>query len=840
MTNPFAPAEPDVSEATETETPTEEATDPSGQDPGWWLTEPDAEKVRKAVLDLWKRDKGAADKRIAKEKRNELLRAGVRGVRVIASTEKDEYTIRAPFGAEDAPKAPNKSDQLIRRIAATLTVDPPGPDVAPTSDSDDERAAAELAERILKVEGSPADRDDVSLLRGLIDMAGTYGSVFVHTHVAPHGGGLTPLKIQAHPAATSPDDALVVTDPLTGQPTPADPSTLVDRYVTVGNTLTGTASEAQMVWQPRVREAVLRPSQVRLLPLVGVTGMGDAQGALVGTVQTLGEVIATYYDGDRPDEEVVKQLVAWRPEDLDWKRWVPQAQRDALDGETPKRPNGDTADEALVVTLTMYLASGPLAPLGAYLVVGGPKAPIVREPWRVTLGEGARARVEFLPVPLAQMRWREDTATGDPYGVAGIEDLGPLEEMRAAMLKFTLDYAYRFGSPQVYLPFGTTVQPNQLQRRDGSPIYIDPASKPFYEDLPPLTPVVQSVYDGMGAEMDTASGLEQSAQGVASASVKSGRHAQQIIEQALVALAGVQQNAHACMTRVWSLRLTFMRAKYSAPRIVDYLGEGGDYQQRTWTGMDLMGAGDVSIAKGSGTMLPRSSKAEMAEKELGLAIQMGDQAGATRYFRAITGGTSPLLGLQDDPIRQRVARQLAQWRDGAKGPHEAAPPPAPPSIDPLSGQPIPAPAAPDPVAQQAAQCFAPNPTDDLPTVAPVRLGELVDAMASRAFLQADPRYQQALHAEYERMRQAAGVLTRAEQMQQQAQQAAQQQQAQQAQAAQQEAGESAKSERQHAQKMEAQQGAQQHAAEQQSAQGQQRLQMQQAAEQMAASPQPPM
>jgi hypothetical protein len=60
----------------------------------------------------------------------------------------------------------------------------------------------------------------------------------------------------------------------------------------------------------------------------------------------------------------------------------------------------------------------------------------------------------------------------------------------------------------------------------------------------------------------------------------------------------------------------------------------------------------------------------------------------------------------------------------------------------------------------------------------MRLAELGDALASKGFLEADARFQQALYQEYERMRQAAGVMTRAEQMQQQQQQAQQQQQMQ--------------------------------------------------------------
>jgi hypothetical protein len=165
-------------------------------------------------------------------------------------------------------------------------------------------------------------------------------------------------------------------------------------------------------------------------------------------------------------------------------------------------------------------------------------------------------------------------------------------------------------------------------------------------------------------------------------------------------------------------------------------------------------------------MLPASAKAQLAREDMEVAAQMGDQTAAQRYYKALTGKTGPLLGLQDDPIRQRVARQLAAWRKDATAQHE---PPMPPEMDPMTGQPMP---AADPVAQQAAQIFAPNPTDELPFVAPMRLQELADAMASRTFLQADPRFQQALAAEYERMRAAAGIQTMAEQ------QAAQQQQAQ--------------------------------------------------------------
>jgi hypothetical protein len=443
------------------------------------------------------------------------------------------------------------------------------------------------------------------------------------------------------------------------------------------------------------------------------------------------------------------------------------------DAKTPTRPDGTVAETALVPLLCLYWRSSMIAPHGAYLCIGGPDEPIYRDAWRVTIGEDAEARVVHLPLPLAQMRWREDTDGGDPFGVAAMEDLAPAEDIRSAALKYALDYMYRFSKPWAFLPFGSTVTPEQIANRD--PVYVDPGSTPFFEPLPPFSPVAQQMYMEMGTELQADSGLnDATATGKAPSNVTSGKQMQELVEQSLVALAGVQQNANRFICRVWSNRAQFMRAFYDTPRVLDYLGEGGETQRRAWMGVDLVGAGDIQIARGTGTMLPRSAKAALAREELQLAQATGDQFGAARYYKSVIGNTTPLVGLQDDPHRARIARQLRAWREAAFTKH---PEPEPPQMDPTTGQPMP---APDPVAQQAAQIFAPNPADVVPAVAQIRFMELVDAVSGRSFNAADPRYQQALVAEFERMRQAAGVQTLQEQ--QAAQQAAAQS-AQQAEAA---------------------------------------------------------
>jgi hypothetical protein len=135
----------------------------------------------------------------------------------------------------------------------------------------------------------------------------------------------------------------------------------------------------------------------------------------------------------------------------------------------------------------------------------------------------------------------------------------------------------------------------------------------------------------------------------------------------------------------------------------------------------------------------------------------------------IAGQVGPIVGLQDDPFRQRVRRQIAMWEDGP----DPNAPPAPPQIDPqirTTRQ------GPDPIA---AQIFQPLPVDEQPDVALVRAEELGRALCSVKFERKPPQWQMALLQAYEASRVAAGIQTVKDQ-----QQAAQQQQMAQMQAAQ--------------------------------------------------------
>src|SRR5690606_37295103 len=123
----------------------------------------------------------------------------------------------------------------------------------------------------------------------------------------------------------------------------------------------------------------------------------------------------------------------------------------------------------------------------------------------------------------------------------------------------------------------------------------------------------------------------------------------------------------------------------------------------------------------------------------------------------MTTNVGGLLGLQDDPYRQRIRRQIARWDEGPpegwRQPPEAAPGvPAPVpaplpdvvTVDPMTGQPV----INDPVL---AAIWEPVACDTLPDVAAVRLNELKAVMSSTRYFRHPPEWRAGLDAEYQRM-----------------------------------------------------------------------------------------
>ncbi len=772
----------------------EEAVEEEQPKRGPLLDEEDEKRVAKDVDDLVDAQASWHSYHCAIWSRNRAWRKGRRGVRIVEDTDRATFEAKLPAGSSQQSPSPNNLNKLIKRVAATLTVDAPMAEVAPVTGDQDDTDKAELSEKLLAADAGPGGSNDVRLGRQVVDLAGTYGSAFVHLYVHPTAGGRYPVELECHPLATSiagpdgqPDVNLALLDPNTGMADPA--GVLVRKYVNAdGVTLQETPAGAQMQWQPKVCTEILTGKTLWFLP-VNARDISDAKGVVIGYVTTLGELESQYPEIASWEDKRREALASWRPDNV--KHWLhpmmDAAMKEAVSERVPmKDKKGRIDPQTPVFCYRLYYAQSSVYPEGAVVLTSGEEV-LYRDVWSATVGEGDDAREEALLVPVAQFRWADDAVDQSPYGIAGAEDLGPSEEIRAQQMAALVEYLHRFNHPNVYLPVGSPVTPEAMSRRDGTPIRVnmDGGGKPIYETIPPFPAESMAMYDRLGAEQNSGIGLEQAAQGVASASVKSGKHAETIVEQALVALANQAQNLGDFYSRLWTIKLQLWRAFYDTPRVANITGEGGQYKEKRWRGVDLTRSTDVRISKSSLTLLSPSAKQQLAMQELEIARASGDPMAYEMYRKVSARGMHPAIGVTDDPQANRMGRQMAAWWDGPDEEliaadaefqqMQAMQPPPQPMIGP-DGQPQPPQQQPSPLQQAAQRVFQPLPSDEEPTVARARWLVLRDEIAKARVATKPPVWQTALFAEYDRMRKAAGVMTIAEQ--QQAAQAAQQAQAQ--------------------------------------------------------------
>ena len=135
---------------------------------------------------------------------NRLRRMGNWMARLKWDKLQDRAIAYVPPGSNVIPPATNKMARLCRRMIAMLFVDPPIAEVTPSTDSEEDRDAAELCSRILQEEGSAGKIDVPNVSRRAASLACDCGSGFVRVWTDPSGGGQRPKAIQARPGATSP------------------------------------------------------------------------------------------------------------------------------------------------------------------------------------------------------------------------------------------------------------------------------------------------------------------------------------------------------------------------------------------------------------------------------------------------------------------------------------------------------------------------------------------------------------------------------------------------------------------------------------------------------------
>lgn len=707
---------------------------------------------------------------------NAWRREGYCNVRVEKVENQQRYKAYMEPGGEMVP-AYNKLDDLCEKITNQIYVDPPGPECIPASGEASDVESAELAERILRDVQAEDHLDDLTAHREAFDLAHTYGRTYVRYWVDPEGA-LVPEQVLAAPAATSADTPFDVevpspVDPFTGMPMgpptmqPA-PGPYALRYVTAERGLSDRRADATMIWAPRLRSEVLDGRFVRYLPAPS-RNLEHAEGVAIGCYRSVGELRSMFREAmEKMSDEDVRKLTTFQPSNQDAQALWPEGSPKSNDGESVP------LDDRMVFVVTIYYESCPAYPEGLYLCAAGESTLLHRGPWQAEMPDGT---VEPLPVPLAEHR---KTQRGRRQPVPLTEVLGGMNEQRQIILGHWLQFLDDFANRAVFVSQYGTIKAEDLEYRNSKYIPYLPGHEPVSEKIPEFPPTTLNLLEFTDQSMNTGSGLAQAAQGVEDASVTSGAHAREIRSAALVALSGDQQSAAAAYVRACRIQLQLIRGHFSVPQQIGWTGEDGQYRQRYWSASDLTGTRDVRLKKGTLTLLSASAKAQEAvyyatvggnPKQGVPGIIAGEE------LREIIGDRLGAdLGIKDNPHRMRARRQISAWLDGP--PEGWQPPPVPPPqlvLGPMGPQQVQPPAPPDPTLSAI---WAPEPVDVIPDVAALRYFELSRVMSTMKYQAKPAPWKQAFIAEWERMRQAAGVYTLQEQMMMQAQQAAQQAQQQ--------------------------------------------------------------
>jgi hypothetical protein len=748
---------------------------------GFWLEGEEA-KVAKDIDQKWSaQDKGMGN-RLARWEVAAKRRDGDPYSKLVKDTDQDTFKVYTPRGIENAPPSLNKTDDLCIKVVANLLVDPPKPECEPASDNDDDRSSAEFSTRVLMNESTESGFNIPDHVRVAEDLACSYSSGFVYAYLDPQGGGHQPREIMAPQAATEvgPDGQPILEAPVgdgmammpegsaVPQPIMGPP---VLRYVGLdGKTIVDDPNEAMLEWLPKVCGEDITGQHVRFIPET-CTGIRDADAALIVSMPSLDRLKSMFPETvGKMDAEDLRRLVSYRPKICDQILPKYAGKGQGTPSEEAKQGDGPPGD-ALCCIITAYHVGNGNYPLGAYVVMGGGKFILHRQEWK----EKVRAKNGKLVdraaiIPVSQFRQFRDVKSKDPYGRGLVDLLTSGDPLRSFAIGAVIEYLHRINNPHLFVPVGSGIQAKSLNLPRGTPIPYNAAGGglPKQEEIPPLPSAFMDFYNQIGTEMDSRSGLEQAAQGVASPSVNSGTHAQQIVEQALVALSGMKQDMESGYMRLCRVILQLIRMGYTKPQRLKITGDDGSFKEREWTGTDLGNTTDIKIQVGSSTMLTPSAKSSIALQKYQLqAISLED------YQRSEEGNTRTLIGLQDNPAKNRIRGQNADWCDGP--PENWQPPMAPvdpmtgqPPIDPATGQPAPTPVDPaNPYADRRA-------VDQQQDIALLRFSEMARVQSGTKYATKAPEWRAYFDAEFEATRQAAGKITLVEQ-----QQAMQQQQQQQ-------------------------------------------------------------
>lgn len=763
---------------------------------GYLLEEEDHTKVFKHIDQIVEAQEPLAKNREEARKH----RAAIRSNRPFSVLEKDEdrnvWKQRFIGGSSEPSPIPNKADDLCRKIVSQVIIDLPQPDPKPATDSEQDRGAADLAKRFLKVNGDESGTNDAELFRDILDSSQTDASAFAHIWVDLKGDGWRPKRIKAHPQAQDATNPLVAYQPvvdamgqpvigLGGQPQQQEipTSDYVLRYVTEQGQFTENPAEAARQWMPRIVRDVLGPPHVRTVP--DTADVPNAEAVILLMMGPLSDLKRRVPEIAEWDDTMLARLVEWKPRRA--KVLVPSALMNRWKDQQAKKDGLTIDDNTLVFWYQKYCSIGPEYMDGAEILVSGADGGMVLKKalLRTDLpaSENGEARVLLRDIPVAQCKALHDSETRDPFGKAPIDLFGATNEGLANLYGAVQEDTTNRLNPLTFIPSTSPVQAWQMtqrQSREPIPVYSKD-DVPFYEEFADLPAFLPQVIDKLETSMQEAAGLGTAAENLNSPQSVSGKAKMIELTQAKTNLAPVAQNFFSFAKRYWRLALEAAQAFLTIPQEVEYVGIDQAYKQEWFTGANFAGVKDVAILPGTGTLMAPQDKQNFL-----VGAQSNGWVDPEEAAEVGRSAVADDLGLRSSPHEDTIKRELAAWAKGPPKP-EMDPTTGQPAVDQMTGQPKPSwiqqaqahqaeqqqiqaqaqadPNAPPMQAKAPAPWspFLPRPTDDDPAVAKRQYVVLRDFIASSDYSKQEPEWRALLDQRYVMARQAAGIQTMQEQ-----------------------------------------------------------------------------
>jgi hypothetical protein len=732
-----------------------------------WLQGSDKALIAQQMTQMWVNYSKLPEvgEREARWTANELRRDGYTGVRLIRA-EGGGSRAWVPMNVS-TQELSNEGRRLSRVFVGNLMADPPAPQVFPVDTGSDDRDTSDVSERALGDLQSERRLNTPTRVRDALDTACTYGSGYIVYQVDQTGGGRVLRTMMASPLAPTTEAPLI--DPATGfpyiemEPVPIDPMEMahkpgmqppmrpkvdelgqplpapspIERMVHKNEKqFTDDPQEAAYDWVKDLKSEVLSGRHVRLIPHTA-ENVWEAHGVMIATFQPWKTLKSMFPELAKLSDNAKEKLAGFRPAGSD--KLLPKH----------RRSNQQFDENAVVFTLVVCYEECGEYPDGFYGIAVGNMMVPYRAPW-VSFANQKR---EALLLPVSQVKLFRN-GKSDPDGSGIMDDVGPMGEVMAAQIGHLLHYLDWFNNPTVYVPLHSTIQDADILARKPI-IRILPGGEPKSLTPPPYPRESMAVYELMRDGAQNMAHLMEAAQGVDDPSVKSGRHAYQIVAQAHAQLSEPKQNIERGYIRCCEIELQYSRA-FGLSGDAKWTGDDGEYKVKKWQGADL--AGDVRIKPGTMTMLSPAAKAQLVEQWM-----LGGILTPEEGREMLTAGIGAVVGLRDDPFKLEIRRSISVWEEG---PPEGWVPfdpmmalseqAAQQGTDPMTMQAaVQAGMAQMPVDPMAEELWAPRSHHSLPGVAQIRVTELAKLMASRRYHAMERPWQALVDMEFERMTMAA-------------------------------------------------------------------------------------